>query len=115
MIQIKKNFVYITAIALIAVVITVGTIAIFNISMNNKNQAQVQSDSNATIKAAGEKLMVDSASANTAAKAKELLLQARQKYVKINDQDRIQAVDAMILMIDNTPASTSTEVTPTTK
>ncbi len=109
MINIKNKFVYIAAIVLVVVGVAVGTVLILKTSINNKEQAQTQT--NATIKTAGDNLMKESAGAADAASAKALLLQAREKYVQINDQDRIGAVDAMIIMVEHSP-TTKTTITP---
>ncbi len=100
MIKIKKQFIYIIATVVVIAVIAISTVAVLKIS--NITASQSQTKTNVT-KETADALMKSSASTNDATKAKEILRQARQQYVEIKDQDRIQAVDAMILMIDNTP------------
>ncbi len=101
MINIKKQFIYIIAIVIAVVAVAIGTVIVLKIS-NNNTTSNTQTKSAITLGTA-DTLMKSSASTNDPVKAKEILLQARQQYVEINNQDRIQAVDAMILMIDNTP------------
>ena len=114
MINVKKRYIYIAIIVIVVIGIAVGTVLLLKTTNNNNNQAQTQVQTNATIKAAGDKLMTESAGATDAASAKALLLKAREKYVEINDKDRIGAVDAMIIMVENSPAPIKSNIVPTT-
>lgn len=97
MIKVKKQFIYIIAMVIVVVAVAIGTVAVLKIS---NNTAQTQTKVTPTIETV-DALMKSAASTNDAAKAKAILLEARQQYVDIKDQDRVNAIDAMILMIDS--------------
>ena len=99
MIKIKKQFIYTIIVVIIVTVAAIGTVVVLKIS-NNTTQTQTKV---APTKKTADALMKSAASSNDAVKAKAILLQARQQYVEINNQDRIRAVDAEILLIDSTP------------
>ncbi len=109
MIKINKKFIYIAATIVVVIGVATGTVLILKSANTSttQTQTQTQAQKDAAIKATAEDLMTQSAKATDAASAKALLLQAREKYVQIDDKDRIGAVDAMVIMIDNTPAPKS--------
>ena len=96
----KKLVKYFITVVVVVIVIAVSTVAILKILNNTASNSNTQTNVVPTNETA-DALIVSAASTNDAAKAKELLLQARQQYVDINDQDHVNAVDAEIKMIDN--------------
>ena len=70
--------------------VATGTVLILKSANTSttQTQTQTQAQKDAAIKATAEDLMTQSAKATDAASAKALLLQAREKYVQIDDKDR---------------------------
>ena len=101
MIKFNKKIIYIISTVVFVIIVAGGTVIVLKAS-NNNTQNQNQSQAVPT-KATADALMESSAKTNDPAKAKALLLQARQQYVAIDDKDRIAAVDAEIKMIDTVP------------
>ena len=100
-IKIIKNKTYVFIIALAFVVIAAGITVLVLKSSSSNNTAQTKSTT-VSGRAAIDVLLDEAAVAHDAATAKAVYLKARQKYQDIGDTDRVQAVDAQILLIDST-------------
>ena len=96
----KKKLIYITVAILLVISASIGTVFVLKgfqkgnsvqvITINTKEQADI-------LKAQA----LQAAKANETAKAKQLLQEARQIYIKTNDLDGVTGTDAQLYLIDH--------------